>query len=111
MGCVAVTAVARIRQMPVSNLDRVPTILTEVFRGIPQSFKANGGTVHCLGHDRYLPNASQFVQNFSLRNIYVSTQREQHEVPTFILEFQYRHPKENFSKQNTGQNNVVYSGL
>jgi hypothetical protein len=72
MGCVAVTPVARIREMPVSNLDRVPTILTEVFCGIPQSFKANCGIAHWLCHDRFLPNASQFVQNFSLRNIYVS---------------------------------------
>jgi hypothetical protein len=117
MGCAAVTPVARIWEMPGSNLDRVPTIVTAVFRGIPQSFKANGGihVVHRLGHDRFLPNTSQFVKNFSLRNIYVSSKTETAYSTTFrdqlVLELQYRHPKEKFSKQNAGQNNVVYSGL
>jgi hypothetical protein len=34
-----------------SNLIRVSTIVTEVFRGFPQSLEANIGTVFHLGHD------------------------------------------------------------
>jgi hypothetical protein len=42
-----------------------PNILTEVLRGFPQSLKANAGIVPQTGHDRFLPDPSQFIIHLS----------------------------------------------
>ena len=38
-----------------------PYILTVVFRGFSRSLQANSETMRSLGHDRFLPNLSQFM--------------------------------------------------
>jgi hypothetical protein len=44
-----------------------PAIMTEVFRGFPQTHHANYGRVPRLDHDRILPNPYQFIYS-TIRN-------------------------------------------
>jgi hypothetical protein len=49
-----------------------PTILTDVFRGFPQSLQANSGWVLLLGYDRFLPNPLQFIYHPTIRRYVIS---------------------------------------
>jgi hypothetical protein len=51
------------------NIVHLSGIMTEDFRGFPQSFQANSRVVYRLGHHRFLPNPFQFsiIINPSIR--------------------------------------------
>jgi hypothetical protein len=52
----------------VQVLARRPAIQTEIFRGFRQSLQANAGdSALKLGHNRFLPNPSQFTSHPSIR--------------------------------------------
>jgi hypothetical protein len=51
----------------VKVLARIPANLTESFHGSPQSFQANYGIVHRVGHDRFLPNPFKFIYHYTVR--------------------------------------------
>jgi hypothetical protein len=47
---------------PIDTEERhTSAILSEIFRGLPQSLQANAGTVPQFSHDRCLPNYFQFI--------------------------------------------------
>jgi hypothetical protein len=66
----------RSREVPVRIWARTWAILIEVFRGVPQSLRANAEIVPRLGHNCFLPNIFQFTASVVYWSEFLATDPE-----------------------------------